>query len=232
LGGSGSWTYSINGNTFQPTGIFDNLIAGQYIVTAKDSSNNTLSETVDISQPPINTFSIEPISQIKSVLNKVGNVQYYLNEITYDTSSIPVGVQITFDLNILYNLSYFEPGTASFVTNQNEVFKNGNLLTVTNNSNTPFVKSNPLDCNNSLFVYVSTKNYVSSTITLTKNNTFSVKLVYGIDTNTNGSVFGSCRTQGLVLTNISFENISYTCDCCLLNQNNVTIQNTPQIYIP
>ena len=50
-GGSGSITYSLDGSTFQASGSFSGLAAGQYTVTAKDAEGCTsVSSTVTISE--------------------------------------------------------------------------------------------------------------------------------------------------------------------------------------
>lgn len=46
--GSTSFTYSINGTTFQSSGTFSNLAAGSYTVTAKDGNGCTGSTTVNV----------------------------------------------------------------------------------------------------------------------------------------------------------------------------------------
>lgn len=51
VGGTGPYTFSLNGGTFQPTGTFNNLAAGSYVVTAKDANNCTGSSNFTLVDP-------------------------------------------------------------------------------------------------------------------------------------------------------------------------------------
>jgi hypothetical protein len=51
-GGSGSFTYSLNGAPFQTTAVFDTLAAGMYYLTIKDSAGCETIEMITITQPP------------------------------------------------------------------------------------------------------------------------------------------------------------------------------------
>jgi hypothetical protein len=51
LGGTGTYTYSKNGTTFQAGTTFASLAAGTYTITIKDASNCTATTTVTITQP-------------------------------------------------------------------------------------------------------------------------------------------------------------------------------------
>lgn len=233
IGGAGGWEYSIdNGTSYQNIGIFTGLKSGSYIVSAKDIDGNIITEIVDVSAPFKNVFTVQPQTQLVSKLNKVNGLQKYSIEVTYDTSQIPVGEQITFDFKIIYSLLYEEPGIAFFDTSQNEVLKNGIIQPTILVDQTPFSKGDPLSCNDSYFVYLANKEYKSTSIVLQKNDVFTIKLVYGINTDSQGEVNGSCRTKGAVIPTLFFENITYSCNCCGMNENLVNVITQPQIYIP
>ena len=51
-GGTGTHTYSINGSIFQSGLTFSGLLAGSYIITAKDIAGCTVTESVIITEPP------------------------------------------------------------------------------------------------------------------------------------------------------------------------------------
>jgi hypothetical protein len=51
-GGSASFTYSINGGAFQPSGVFSGLAAGNYTVTAKNSNGCTGTTNITVNAPP------------------------------------------------------------------------------------------------------------------------------------------------------------------------------------
>src|SRR6266403_2275050 len=50
-GGTGPYTYSINGTTFGASGTFSNLAAGSYTITVKDANGCTTTQGVTITQP-------------------------------------------------------------------------------------------------------------------------------------------------------------------------------------
>lgn len=50
-GGAGSFTYSLNGGAFQPSGTFNNLGAGNYTVTAKDANGCTGTNSFTLTDP-------------------------------------------------------------------------------------------------------------------------------------------------------------------------------------
>ena len=49
-GGSGSYTFSIDGSNFQTSGTFSNLAAGNYTVTVKDANDCTDSESATVDE--------------------------------------------------------------------------------------------------------------------------------------------------------------------------------------
>lgn len=51
-GGTSPYQFSLNGNTYQSSSTFSNLFAGYYNVTIKDNNNCTLTQTVQVTQPP------------------------------------------------------------------------------------------------------------------------------------------------------------------------------------
>lgn len=66
-GGIPPYSYSINGVTFQPSGTFNNLSAGSYIITGRDSKGCTEFAQVVINQPS------QVLVQIDSVINVLCN---------------------------------------------------------------------------------------------------------------------------------------------------------------
>ncbi|UZH55912.1 T9SS type A sorting domain-containing protein [Salinimicrobium tongyeongense] len=52
-GGNSGYTYSINGGSFSTATTFNNLSAGEHIITVKDSKGCEASETITVSQPDV-----------------------------------------------------------------------------------------------------------------------------------------------------------------------------------
>ena len=52
IGGTGSYTYSINGGAYTTNSIFSSLSAGTYLITYKDANNCFASESIALSEPP------------------------------------------------------------------------------------------------------------------------------------------------------------------------------------
>ncbi len=63
-GGTGIYTYSLNGGTFQSSGVFNNLLAGNYNVVAKDGNGCSGTTTQAVSNAPAGPL----FSQVRTVL--------------------------------------------------------------------------------------------------------------------------------------------------------------------
>jgi len=57
MGGVAPYEYSLDGTNFQPGNTFSGLSPGSYTLVVSDDSGNTLSETVELTQPPMITAS-------------------------------------------------------------------------------------------------------------------------------------------------------------------------------
>jgi hypothetical protein len=166
-------------------------------------------------------------------LPTVGNMNYYLATINYDTSQIPVGVTMTFDYKMVYNLIYFEPGFATFDTTQHYITKNGNPITISNGPTTPYVVGQDIGCEplTPYYSYSRIDSYLSSGISLVNGDVFTINIIYGIDTKTNGvSILNStktkiCQTAAFVSLNSIIEKVDLSCQCC--NYRSIDINTTP-----
>jgi len=98
-GGSGNLQYSINGTTFQASGIFSNLAAGTYHVIVKDANGCTDIKTVGINEPQAlsMTMTQTPVScyggsngqiAVTTTTGGTGNRTYSLNGVSYQTSNV------------------------------------------------------------------------------------------------------------------------------------------------
>lgn len=95
-GGSGNYQYSLNGGSFQASNIFNNLTAGTYHFTVKDSNNCTvLTNDIILLQPVPLTATVTHTNVIDCYANAYSNVaitakggkapyQYSLNKLPYD----------------------------------------------------------------------------------------------------------------------------------------------------
>lgn len=70
IGGSGNKSYALNNNSvYQNSGIFENLQAGEYFVTSKDTNNCKISTTLEILQPDKLEFEKIEIKNVTSCFN-------------------------------------------------------------------------------------------------------------------------------------------------------------------
>lgn len=231
IGGSG-WTYSLDGIIYQNyNGVFTGLQDGLYVVYGKDSENNIVSTSVTLSSTPIFNFNVIPVTNL-TMLPNVGNMIYYLLDVTYNTTTIPLGESISFDYSLVYNLNYKEPGTVQFDTIQSYILHNGNFIGLIQTESTPLSPISPLPCNPTLYnLYSGSISYTSNqNITLVNGDTLEVKIVYGINTQTNGTNLNGCITEANVNITAMFENIVNTCQCCQFVGSIINNNGTSQIY--
>lgn len=231
-GGSGGWTYSLdNVNYVNSTGIFNTLTDGLYTVYAKDSSNNIVSEVFTLTGQPQFNYYINGITSIKN-LSPVGNMNYYQLRVDFDTSQIPIGETISFDMTSTYNLFYQNPGSALFNVTQISVKLNDILQSTSVVSTLPLTQNSISPCNVTYFGYVGEFTYETTSITLTKNDVFYAEINYGIDTKTQGVFINPCYTSASLNVSILFKNIVESCDCCKFINNQINSQPTIQNYQP
>lgn len=233
-GGTGyteNWVFSLDGNVFQnTTGIFTSLQSNLYTVYAKNIINESIiSKSVELISTPISYFSI-PGNLTVTELPSMGNMKYYLAKVEYNTSLIPLGETVNFDYYLNYNLNYLQPGTVTFDTSQHTIYKNSVSIPINTESIGTFSQISPSPCNQSYYQYGTDNVYQSTGISLVNGDTFIVNCIYGIDTNSDGYVDGTCYTKGWVNANLFFKNVSITCPCCQLNSNSLNVNQQPQIF--
>jgi hypothetical protein len=227
--GSSGWTYSLDGILYtNSTGLFTGLNSGPYTVYGKDYQDTVTSDVVNLNASTTTYITI-PGSVTVTNISQVGNIWYYMVDIIYDTTSIPVGETVTFDYKFIYNLIYKEPGTVSFDTNQHYVIKNGVNQTINQTAVTPLTQVSPLPCNPTLYYeYNGSVTYVSYGISLVNGDTFESQIIYGIDVSAGGFLDG-CVTEGSVNVNTIFENVILTCQCCNFTGSQINNVGLPQI---
>ena len=73
-GGTGGYTYNINGGAFGGSGTFSGLTAGPYTVQVRDANGCTVSVPVTITQPPVLTGSITSQTNVLCFGSSTGSV--------------------------------------------------------------------------------------------------------------------------------------------------------------
>lgn len=100
-GGTAPLQYSINGNTFQSSGSFINLVPGNYTVYVKDANGCIKTTNVTIANSPAPTVTASSTTALCNNVNGTitanGNggiapLQYSINAITFQTSNIFTGL--------------------------------------------------------------------------------------------------------------------------------------------
>lgn len=128
------YLFSINGgSTYQSTNIFEDLCAGTYTITVRDSAGNTdiESATVGFTQQPV-TYQLSlsantSATQNISLSNYNSNTTYYQ---VVSTPPLPPGVTIPFNLTISSIKTYNGPGTG-LITDTFSITENGVTKTPT-----------------------------------------------------------------------------------------------------
>jgi large repetitive protein len=100
-GGTAPLQYSINGNTFQASGVFNGLTPGAYTVTVKDATGCTMQISVTVGNSPAPTVSATPASagcgNTNGTVTATGSggitpYQYSINGTTFQTANVFTGL--------------------------------------------------------------------------------------------------------------------------------------------
>jgi hypothetical protein len=214
-GGYGGWKYSLDGITFgNTTGIFTNLGGGSYNVYAKDISGNTTQCSVTIDAPQPTVYALPLVLVSNDFIGNSGNMKYYKVVFNIATSSLPVGVSVTFDYKLTYSFNYVQPeGPVYFDTTQNQISINSVPQVTTLTSSTPLSIIGNSTCNPIYKKYAGNNVYKSTYLTVNSTSVVTGYAVYGIDTETNGDLLGPCITTGNMAVNMTLENIQVNNPC-------------------
>lgn len=63
-GGIAPYSFSLNSAPYQPSGIFTNLVAGDYLLTVMDQNSCTFDSTITIIDPEVFTYTVDNVSGI------------------------------------------------------------------------------------------------------------------------------------------------------------------------
>ena len=233
-GGSGGWTYSINGGPYTSVGIFSALPVGTYTVSAKDSSGYVLTNSGLIIVPATSVnFTMNMSITNTSTLPAIGNMKYYKVDYLIDTATIPVGDTVTFDLTLFYDLAYTQPGYALFDTTGNSLTLNGSPLTYLPGITYPFLASITYPCNPLYDSYYGGNQYLINNISVVNGDVLIGSFVFGINTQDNGGYdpVTSCYTKADVNVNFIMNNITTTNPCNVVNTQTTLGYYKQQIFI-
>ena len=215
-GGIAPYVYSINGGqSYVPSPIFNNLVPGTYFVMAKDSNNAVSSYgNVIISTSPITNYTLTL------------SVNYTNNTFSITAPTLPGGVTLTVDLNMLSLFTYYPVGVTPTPSYNNTTTINGTTPMVLNNISTNTIQvNNPCSQEIALSINaVQIQKTYNSTLVFTSNQTIT-----GSTTNTIvNDPFGKCQNAVAYYTlSISNPRVS-GCVCCQLNLIN-PVQPLPPI---
>jgi hypothetical protein len=213
-GGYGGWKYSLDGIIFgNTTGIFTNLGGGSYNVYGKDISGNTTQCSVTIEAPQPSVYSLPLVLISNNLIGSSGNMKFYKVEFSVDTTSLPVGVSVTFDYKLSYSIGYIEPGSVFFDTTQSQILINSVPQVITQTSSNPIAIIGSSACNPTYKKYAGNDVYKATSLTVNNTNTVTGYAVFGIDTETNGVFLTPCITTATVGVNMVLENTQVNNPC-------------------
>jgi hypothetical protein len=207
------------------TGIFNNLPSGNYLGETVDNNGNTTSTVFTINNGVIPiSYTLSLASMLISSTNGTKTWSY----VVQISPSLPVGVSLSFDINLNHLRKYRNSGTYNF-NYSHVITKNGNL-------NIPYNTSIPVTTNtntkclvNTVTEYTTTFNDSTNTITFSSNDTSVTGLVTqtviinGQDANCDVD----CRMLGVYDTTLQISNVNITGSNCssVFNANSIIKQN-------
>ena len=234
------YLFSINGgSTYQSTNVFEDLCAGTYTITVRDSAGNTEIEsiTVGFTQQPVtyqlslsaNTLAAQTIT----LSNYNSNTTYYQ---VVSTPPLPPGVTIPFNLTLSSIKTYNGPGTG-LITDTFSITENGVTKTPTTTQTVVQTGSRP-NCSPETFTAVTEADTYQLQIGLNSPVLITSTSVLSITS-------GQTNTQSNCITNLQqqitaqFTQASINgCRCCrvisdttsnAINSNSVNFSSTGNI---
>ena len=235
IGGVPPYSYSINGTTFQPSNIFNNLCPSSFGITVKDSMGTLSQQSITIGGGSNSVFTLIP-TIISTNAPAQNNPATRITTWQISLSPTPSG-PITIVGDITFNITQVEqgptssagPATIYLITATNSVYLNNNLQPLT--STPPISESVPSTCNSALVSATSegyTERFVfntSSNFTLTGQTTSSLNIL-------NPALQNNCVStarQTIVMTLSNFRILNNP--CYTIQTSNLTLINN-HTYTP
>lgn len=234
------YLFSINGgSTYQSTNVFEDLCAGTYTITVRDSAGNTEIEsiTVGFTQQPV-TYQLS--LSANTLATQTINLSNYNSNTTYyqvvSTPPLPPGVTIPFNLTLSSIKTYNGPGTG-LINDTFSITENGVTKTPTTTQTVVQTGSRP-NCSPETFTAVTDADTYQLQIGLNSPVLITSTSVLSITS-------GQTNTQSNCITNLQQQiSTQFTqssingCRCCTvisdttsntINSNSVNFSSTGNI---
>ena len=234
------YLFSINGgSTYQSTNVFEDLCAGTYTITVRDSAGNTEIEsiTVGFTQQPV-TYQLS--LSANTLATQTINLSNYNSNTTYyqvvSTPPLPPGVTIPFNLTLSSIKTYNGPGTG-LINDTFSITENGVTKTPTTTQTVVQTGSRP-NCSPETFTAVTDADTYQLQIGLNSPVLITSTSVLSITS-------GQTNTQSNCITNLQQQiSAQFTqssingCRCCTvisdttsntINSNSVNFSSTGNV---
>ena len=226
-GGVPSYTYSLNGVTYQNSNTFLNLNSGSYTAYIKDSLGTISTQSFTLtSQQNFQNYNVNLVLTQGNTVS-VGNSFTKTSTWSVSVSPNPLPVGVTVNMNLLFNIGWTgytsSPTIGPTITNSITTNSNPNTtVTLLSSGNTTGTTTLRPNCEDSL-INTSARTTTYS-VQLSSNGFASGTVVQYI--NTPCSTMNGCPNSGILKDTISIQNITISPNQCRSISTNVASQVT------
>lgn len=215
IGGAGDWIYSLDGINYEDNnGLFSELYAGPYTVYAMDMSGTVTTCSVLLEAPIGFSYPLAiNVTQADSQSSTIAGTKFYQLNFSIDPSGLPSGVTLSFKFNLYFDLSYTEPGQATFVTTNSKIFKNSSQVSMSLTSNQTLTNIGPTTCGTNNIMGGFDEYTSNDAIIVTNSDFVSGYIVYGINTDSLGVYEDPCTTRATVNVTASLKDTTTSTLC-------------------
>lgn len=224
-GGSPSYTYSINGVTYQNSPNFAGLGSGNYTIYVKDSLNNVVTQSLTLT--PLSSIvnynvnlSLTPAAVETNTTSNKTKIWYWKIEVS---PTLPTNKTVSFNVNFAINITGSSYNSVNTITTNNIVGNSVNTATFGSTATGPITTSSLVlqkPCEGYLRLFSSYTQTNSATIT--GNGYITGYIEQSITT---PSIGGRCSLEGIIQDSITINNIT-------INPTTCSVMNTfvpPQV---